>query len=156
MFVGERKIQSTEAIIVFTLLALVFFPKMMNTPVAADEYYWISKSAYLEEWIAMDPTAESWQLNNLTLSGPALPKYIIAVSRLIGGIDRDELDRPENYTFHYDGIDLVGAVPADKLLYLARFPMVLLSVFSGLLIYSLFWHAINRISAIVWLALYIL
>ena len=99
----------------------------------------------------MDSEAESWQLNNRTLSAPALPKYIIAFSRLLGGFHRDELNRPENFTFHYEGDALVGAIPTDKLLFISRSPMVVLSILIGLLIYCLFWHGINRFSAIIWL-----
>ena len=115
-----RKIKLIELILVFTLLAAIFFPRMMDIQVTADEYYWISRSVYLEEWITMDSKAESWQLNNLTLSGPALPKYIIAFSRLLGGYDRAELNRPENFTFHYEGDALVGAIPTDKLLFISK------------------------------------
>ncbi|HWR66418.1 MAG TPA: hypothetical protein VN364_09890, partial [Bellilinea sp.] len=147
--VRKRKIKLIEVILVTAILAAVFFPRMMDIQVAADEYYWISKSVYLEEWIAMDTKAESWQLNNLTLSGPALPKYIIAFSRLLGGYDRAELDRPENFTFYYEGETLVGAIPSDKLLFISRAPMVVLSILIGVLIYCLFWLGINRFSAII-------
>lgn len=153
--VRERKIKLIEVMVVAIILAVTFIPRMMDIPVAADEYYWISRSDYLEEWIAMDSTAESWQLNNLTLSGPALPKYIIGVSRLLGGYDRAEMDRPENYTFHYEGEALVGAIPTDKLLFFSRAPMVVLSILIGVLIYCLFWFGINRFSALIWLILYI-
>lgn len=152
---GNNKIGLPEIMIVISVLMLFIFGRMTTNPIESDEFYWISSSAYFEDWITFDTTAESWQVNHMTLSGPALPKYLIAIGRLLGGFQPDNLNKPYNYSISYDANIAEGRVPSDKLLFSSRTPMGILSVLLGGLFYAFMLHGINRFTAIFWLILFI-
>ena len=151
---NNRKIFPFEIAFIFFALSLLFFTRMPNVPLEEDEIYYIAASPQLEEWVNLETDAESWQINYWTLSAPALPKYIIAIGRLLGGYQRDELLIPYDNTISYQENVLAGNVPSDKLLMASRAPMVILAVLTGLLIYILLLKGIGRFAAIIWLALF--
>jgi len=151
---NNRKISPFEIAFIFFALSLLFFTRMPNVPLEEDEIYYIAASPQLEEWVNLETDAESWQINYWTLSAPALPKYIIAIGRLLGGYQRDELLILYDNTISYQENVLAGNVPSDKLLMASRAPMVILAVLTGLLIYILLLKGIGRFAAIIWLALF--
>ena len=151
---NNRKIFPFEIAFIFFALSLLFFTRMPNVPLEEDEIYYIAASPQLEEWVNLETDAESWQINYWTLSAPALPKYIIAIGRLLGGYQRDELLILYDNTISYQQNVLAGNVPSDKLLMASRAPMVILAVLTGLLIYILLLKGIGRFAAIIWLALF--
>lgn len=150
----NRKIFPFEIVLIFCALSLLFFSRMPSVPLEEDEIYFITTSSQLEEWVNLETDAESWQINYWTLSAPALPKYIIAIGRLLGGYQRDELLIPYDNTTSYQENVLAGNVPSDKLLMASRVPMIILAVLSGILIYALLLKEIGRVAAIVWLGLF--
>lgn len=152
---GKSGIQKIELIIVLIILNLSFLPKMITNPINTDESYWISTSSYFEDWISFDTKAESWQLNFMTLSGPNLPKYLIAIGRLLGGFGKNDLNKSYNYSNDYKTNEIEGRLPSLKLLIVSRVPMVTLSILLGLLMYIFLHHEINRFFAIVWLIFFV-
>jgi hypothetical protein len=151
----KTKMAMTEITVVLMVLMFAFFNKMVTNPFYTDESYWISTSAFFEDWITLDTKKDSWQINFMTLAGPNLPKYFIAVSRLAGGFQPKDLNRTYNYTANNAENGAEGRIPSNDLLLISRIPMAILSVLTGFLMYVLLRKLLNRAFAIVWLIFYI-
>ncbi len=117
----------TEITVVLMVLMFAFFTKMVTNPFYTDESYWISTSSFFEDWITLDSEKDSWQVNFMTLAGPNLPKYFIAVSRLAGGFQPKDLNKTYNYTANYEANEADGRIPSNDLLLISRIPMTILS-----------------------------
>jgi len=145
--------QKIEYGVVLGLLMVVLFSKMATNSFHGDESCWIATSKFFEQWVQIDRASEAWQENVWTISDPALPKYLIAISWKISGFTSNQLNSPYNSFVSFEENEIQGNVPSSSLLLSARIPMVILCILSFFLIFIFFLKQFNRVIAYSWLFL---
>lgn len=138
-----RIIRSLELILVASILTFAFCRNIQNVPFHPDESQWIATSFYFESllncdsalpvWTNYDPSFSNqaqtvWVENYWTLTQPPLPRYIIAVGRLVGGYHVMDLNFPWQFNLEIEENEAFGAMPTQGLLWWSRLPMALLAV----------------------------
>jgi len=130
--------------VVALLLVAVYGSGIERVKFHKDESAWIGTSYYLEAFLGEpvnrirpelpDPV---WTATYETLTQPPLARYVMGVGRRLGGYTITELNRPWDFRQSLDANAASGHMPSENLLLWSRRPMVLLSVVSGLLLFSL-------------------
>lgn len=127
-----------EVAVVLIVLTGVYFYNIPSPSFHPDESQWIATSRYFEPFIEGDFDPAVWKESYWTLTQPPLTRYIIALGRLAGGYQPDELNIPwKGDESDADNIAR-GAIPDPDLLWWSRLPMALLAAAAGGV---LFWAA---------------
>ena len=167
----DKVLRVIEGLLVGAVLGFVYCRHVKQVPFHPDESQWIATSFYFEalfkhsgvlpEWTAYDVSFKGqpvtiWVENYWTLTQPPIPRYFIAIGRLIGGYSVEVLNYPWQFGLGYEENLELGAMPSPGLLWWSRLPMALLTVASGLILFSLLRNGVNRSSAYGFLVLFIL
>ena len=124
-----------ELALLIILLSLTLFGKMRAQNYHTDEGLWIGSSYFLETFVTFDFRSYVWAESYWTLTQPHMTRYIIGLSRRIGGYKIHELNRLRQnaYLDHYSNKTLM--VPEPGLLWWSRAPMAILTIASVLLLF---------------------
>ena len=102
-----------------------------------DESHWIATSNQFEAFLRFNPDLPIWDESHTTLTNPPVPRYAIAIGRLIGGYGEKDLNRMWDYDRNTNFNIKVGAMPSQGLLSWSRLPMALMGIFTIGLVYLL-------------------
>ena len=155
-FFTKLKPSAMEILVVSVVLMAFIFPDMLQTQFHGDEATWISNSDAFGQWLSWDKESELWQIGGYTLGDPSFPKFLIGASRSIAGIPDSTLNNPYDFAFTYEENKAQNNVPAFKLLLAGRLPMTILTVFLSAFLYVVFCQERNRLTAILWIILFLL
>lgn len=131
-----------------------FASHLSKLRIHGDESLYIGSSYYFEALI-YGPTANNqWDQSYWLMTTTLLPRYIIGLGRLIAGYGINQLN---TLTWNFNAADTVNmlssAMPSNGLLWVARFPMVLLTIASILIVYRLLHQSSGRFAAYTWVIL---
>jgi hypothetical protein len=148
--------RAAHYLIVGAVLAASYTTGIGRVPFAKDESQWIATSYYLEALLG-EPVSEIrsdvpwpvWGESYWTVTQPPLVRYVIGVGRRLGGFGVADLNG--KWDFHADAQanENAGNMPGEKLLLWSRRPMALLSILSGLLLFSVTWRCAGALGGYV-------
>ncbi len=113
----------------------------------ADESHWIATSYYLEallgepvEQVRPDAPRPFWGESKVTLTQPPLARYVVGLGRRAGGFGVADLNGRWDFGLDAHANEIAGNMPGQRLLVCSRWPMAILSVVSGLLLFAIAWR----------------
>ena len=173
-----------EVIVVVAVLGNVYFSHLETVRFHGDESHWIATSCYFEAlapgfseppWLhwsgipdtfpipgrlaaTLAPEASSthvWSAHYWTLTQPMVSRYMIALGRIAGGYDVDDLNIPWDFDATDSQNVLTGARPSPGLLWASRAMMAFLSVISGAILYLLVRQCAGAIAGYSFVGMYV-
>lgn len=149
------RLMRLELLLVALVLCAVFVSAINRIPFHSDESHWIYSSQYFETFATGDFSAQSWNTYWSTVQ-PYLPRYLIAVSRLVGGYHVADLNLPWQFVLSDAQNIAEGRRPSPGLLWWSRLSMALLAAMSGLGFFAALRAAAGRVPAYLVVAFYAL
>lgn len=149
----EKIIYAAEILIVLAIAAIFLIPAMATTEFHIDEAHWISTSNMFESYAKAEFNAPIWHESHTTLTNPPVPRYLIGVSRFIGGYRLPDLNKLWDYEKNRNFNIKVGAMPSEGLIWWSRLPMAILAILSILLGYIFAKEIGGRTAGGAWLIL---
>lgn len=140
-----------ETLAILGLLAFFYVKDLASVPFHIDESHWIGTSYMFEAYFKGEFWSDAWRDNQHTVTNPPVPRYLIGISRFIGGYRIPDLNRPWDYTRSVGFNERAGAVPSDQLLWWSRLPMAILAVLSIWIGFLLIQKIGGRIPAYIWI-----
>jgi hypothetical protein len=141
-----------ELILVMGVLAFLYVPNLGKVEFHPDESLWIAGSGMFESYLRMEFKSPVWDVSYTTITQPPLPRYLMGISRYVGGYRRPDLNQPWNVKRGREFNMRAGAMPSEGLLWWSRLPMVILAILSIGLGFLLLRKA-SIIAAYAWLVL---
>ena len=125
-----------ETIIILLVISFGYLRHLERVKFHIDESFWIATSYMFEAYVKGEFWSDAWAESYQTVTNSPVPRYLIGVSRFIGGYRVPDLNRPWNYERGVNFNERAGAMPSDDLLWWSRLPMAILAVAS---IWMAFW-----------------
>jgi 4-amino-4-deoxy-L-arabinose transferase-like glycosyltransferase len=139
-----------ETIIIVLAVSFGYLRNLDTVEFHKDESHWIGTSYMFEAYFKGEFWSDAWGESHQTVTNPPVPRYLIGISRFIGGYRVTDLNRPWNYQRGVNFNERVGAMPSDNLLWWSRLPMAILAVAS---IWMAFWFVkkfAGRLAGYLW------
>ncbi len=152
--IAQRYVRYLEIFVLGVISALILVNRTADIPFHPDESHWIATSGYFEKFVSGDFLAPEWDKNNYwPLTQPPLPRYVIAIGRLVGGFDNSSLNSPWDFSKDYSTNEALGNLPNVNLLWWSRIPMAFLTAAGLIILFSLVHLAAGRLTAYLMLLL---
>jgi hypothetical protein len=151
-----QRLRWFELALVLGILLAVLGKDISSVEFHGDESQWIATSRFLGPFITGEFSSPVWGVSYWTLTQPPLTRYIIGISRRIGGFEGRDLNTHWRFHLSHEANVELGAMPSPGLLWWSRLPMTILAAVSGLLLFFLTSEAAGRVSGYVLLMLFIL
>ena len=119
-----------EMIILVLVVSFTYIRNLNTVEFHKDESHWIGTSYMFEAYVKGEFWSDAWSESHQTVTNPPVPRYLIGISRFIGGYRVPDLNRPWNYRRGVIFNERVGAMPSKDLLWWSRLPMAILAVAS--------------------------
>ena len=132
----ETRWNIIETIIILVVISFGYLRNLEQVKFHIDESFWIATSYMFEAYVKGEFWSDAWAESYQTVTNSPMPRYLIGISRFIGGYRVPDLNRPWNYERGVNFNERVGAMPSDDLLWWSRLPMAILAVVS---IWMGFW-----------------
>jgi hypothetical protein len=160
----------TESFIVMLILVLTYCLGITNVPFHGDESQWIATSYYFDALFNSDlilpslslngernnlPSNLIWGENYWTLTQPPVTRYIIALGRLSGGYQANDLNPAYEWSLYLAENEALGAIPSPRLLWWSRLPMAILAAVSGMILFLLVRNCAGRMSGYAFVVLFV-
>ena len=142
--------KSLELLVVVGLLGVFYLTNLQAVEFHIDESHWIGTSYMFEAYIKGQFWSDAWQESQPTLTNPPVPRYVIGLSRLIGGYHIPDLNRRWDYEHNTNYNLRRGAMPSEGLLWWSRLPMAILAVCSLAIGFFLLKKVAGRPAAYLW------
>jgi hypothetical protein len=144
---------NVETIVAFALLIAVYSHDIDKVEFHGDESGWISLSSQFEAFHKRQFSSPLWSETYWTLTQPPMARYLIGISRRIGGFHADELNYPYDFSQNFNYNVKQHLVPVRGLLWWSRLGMSVLAAGSMLVGFVLLLRAWGRPAAYSWLLL---
>jgi 4-amino-4-deoxy-L-arabinose transferase-like glycosyltransferase len=145
-----------EILLAVCMLALFYLPGLSSVEFHPDESQWIATSDVFETYLSADFKSPLWNKSYWTLTQPPVVRYMIGLSRFIGGYRIPDLNSPWEFGRGRPFNERKGAMPSDGLLRWSRLPMAILAILSLSLVFGLLRSISGRFAAYPWLVLVII
>ena len=142
-----------EILLVVCILALFYLPNLSTVEFHNDESQWIATSNVFETYIKLDFGSSLWNRSYWTLTQPPMVRYVIGLSRYLGGYHIPDLNTPWDFNRGVDFNTRQGAMPSNGLLWWSRLPMAILAIASLSIVFTLLLAAWGRFAGYIWLGL---
>src|SRR5258706_16021770 len=86
-----------ELILVTGVLAFVYLSNLNKVEFHQDESEWIGTSGVFESYLRLEFKSPVWNVSYATLTQPPITRYVIGLSRYIGGSPIPHLHRPRDF-----------------------------------------------------------
>ena len=139
-----------EILGVLVFLSFFYLRDLQAVEFHIDESHWIGTSYMFEAYFKGEFWSDAWSVSQPTLTNPPVPRYVIGLSRLIGGYHIPDLNRRWDYNFNAGYNIRRGAMPSAGLLWWSRLPMAILAVLSITLGFWLIKKIGGRVPAYLW------
>ena len=150
---SRNLIQYVELILVIGILAFSYLPNLNDVEFHPDESQWIGTSDAFESYLRMEFDSPVWAPSYWTLTQPPVTRYVIGISRYIGGYQRPELNRPWDFSRGRNFNERRGAIPSDGLLWWSRLPMAILGIASITILFIILRKSAGLLTSCIWLGL---
>jgi hypothetical protein len=147
----ETLFKVAETIAIIALLSFVYLKDINSVEFHIDESHWIGTSYMFEAYFKGEFWSDAWRDAHRTVTNPPVPRYVIGISRFIGGYRTVNLNRPWEYDRGINFNERVGAMPSDNLLWWSRLPMAILAVLSIVIGFFFAKKIQGRIAAYLWI-----
>lgn len=143
-------LKSIEFLLIVILLGSSYLKDLQTVDFHIDESHWIGTSYMFEAFFKGEFWSDAWRESQPTLTNPPIPRYVIGISRFIGGYRIPDLNRRWDYDHNVNFNVRKGAMPSDGLLWWSRLPMAVMAVCSILLGFFFIKKMSGRLSAYLW------
>ena len=145
--------QWVECIILFSFLVIFYGSRLKTTGFQPDESQWIGTSYVFEDYFRGDFDSPSWDEFYWTVTQPPLPRYVIGLGRMIGGLGVADLNTPWDWNIETQINLAKGAMPSEQLLWWSRLPMGILAACSILIGFFFLKKLQGRFTGYLWIFL---
>jgi len=139
-----------EFLLMIVFLGAFYFRDLHLVEFHIDESHWIGTSYMFEAYFKGEFWSDAWDESQPTLTNPPVPRYVIGISRFVGGYRIPDLNRRWDYEHNRNFNLRRGAMPSNGLLWWSRLPMALLGVFSLAMGFFLLCKVGGRLPAYLW------
>jgi hypothetical protein len=143
-------LRSIEILLVLIFLSVFYLRDIQSVEFHIDESHWIGTSYMFEAYFKGEFWSDAWRISQPTLTNPPVPRYIIGLSRFIGGYRIPDLNRRWDYNYNAGYNIRRGAMPSAGLLWWSRLPMAILAIWSIALGFLLIKNIGGRLPAYLW------
>jgi hypothetical protein len=144
---SKNKAYLLQVSIAFLILGATLFSRFESISFHYDESHWISTSYYYEVLVEQNSDSFFWTPIYWTLTQPPITRYLIGFSRKAAGFEIEDLNNRWDFDLDYETNVFQGNLPEENLLKWSRFPMVILCILGGLIIFWLLLKVVNSTAA---------
>lgn len=146
--------QWLELSLIACVLLVIFCTGILDVRFHPDESQWIATSYAFEDFVNGEFASPTWDESHWTLTQPPVTRYVIALGRLAGGYHVADLNLAWSWGMDAPANIARGAMPSPSLLWWSRFPMAVLSVVCGLILFKLADACAGRVAGYALLLLF--
>ena len=148
--------ERVEYLLIFFVLIYFYCSGLESAIFHPDESQWIGTSAVFEAYFSGDFSSPLWNESYWTITQPPLPRYMIGLGRLMGGLGVAELNSPWIYHDNEQTNIAKGRLPSQRLLWWSRLPMGILAAAAILVGFFLLKRIAGRWPGYLWIMLCLL